>query len=211
MPDPDAVSLVGEWIDVTLLRTDSDEDGVPDDEDLCPSVYDPDQLDGDSDGVGDACDPDYLPDLSVVSMTAPSTAERGELVSLGAEVANSGVGASSFPVTFHLSVDQEVDAEMDSQVGSCWIEDLTGGSQTTCSPTDGMIPENLPQVGEEGRGPFYWIACADSIGGVYEGDETNNCLVYSELFRIPEPRALSLAWAALLSLSFLRGLVRHRR
>lgn len=39
---------------------DSDGDGVPDSEDNCPMVPNPDQSDIDSDGVGDLCDPDFL-------------------------------------------------------------------------------------------------------------------------------------------------------
>ncbi len=98
-----------------------------------------------------------------------------------------------------------------SQVGSCWIENLAGGTQASCSPTHAAIPEDLPQAGQQGRGPFYWIACADSIDGVYEGDETNNCLIHGELFRIPEPRAITAVFTALLALSVLRGLTRRRR
>ncbi len=35
---------------------DGDDDGVPDDEDNCPDVSNPDQEDADNDGMGDACD-----------------------------------------------------------------------------------------------------------------------------------------------------------
>jgi hypothetical protein len=36
---------------------DRDQDGVPDEEDNCPDVYNPDQTDSDGDGFGDACPP----------------------------------------------------------------------------------------------------------------------------------------------------------
>ena len=205
LPDPEALLIVGEWIDVALVEPDTDEDGVPDEEDVCPGVYDPDQIDSDLDGVGDACDPDAWPDLTVLEITAPDTAYRGDPVSLQADVANIGAAAASFPVSFHLSIDQVVDIETDSQVGSCWVEDLGSGAQVSCAPTDAVISEALPEVGSQGRGPFYWIACADSIDGVEEGDETNNCLVHDEIFRIPEPGALSAAFTALLVLSILRA------
>ncbi|KAB2854308.1 MAG: hypothetical protein F9K46_17140, partial [Anaerolineae bacterium] len=40
--------------------TDLDEDGVPNEQDICPTTPNSDQLDADADGIGDVCDPDLL-------------------------------------------------------------------------------------------------------------------------------------------------------
>jgi hypothetical protein len=51
---------------------DTDGDGVPDDQDNCPTVANPDQTDTDGDGLGDACDPTPGEFLTAC---APSTVE----------------------------------------------------------------------------------------------------------------------------------------
>ena len=43
---------------LTVLPTDSDGDGVPDNRDNCPTIQNPGQADTDGDGIGDVCDED---------------------------------------------------------------------------------------------------------------------------------------------------------
>ncbi|MBA2538470.1 MAG: thrombospondin type 3 repeat-containing protein [Deltaproteobacteria bacterium] len=59
-----------------LDLNDVDADGVPNDEDLCPKSYDPDQHDEDGDAVGDSCD--VCP-----SIVNPTQSDVGEMASFG--------------------------------------------------------------------------------------------------------------------------------
>jgi len=52
----DCVDGVWEPCECGPADIDKDDDGVPDDVDNCPQVYNPDQLDFDEDGIGDVCD-----------------------------------------------------------------------------------------------------------------------------------------------------------
>ncbi len=58
---------------------DADGDGIPDDEDNCPTVYNPDQVDFDGDGPGDVCDPDDDNDGLVDDEDACPTQNPGDL------------------------------------------------------------------------------------------------------------------------------------
>ena len=55
-------STLYDGADVSFKTTggnDQDGDGVPDNVDNCPTVYNPDQADSNHDGIGDACDPTF--------------------------------------------------------------------------------------------------------------------------------------------------------
>jgi hypothetical protein len=57
--DANGCTYILSW-NVTVIAddcpTDTDGDGIPDSDDNCPNVFNPDQLDSDGDGIGDACD-----------------------------------------------------------------------------------------------------------------------------------------------------------
>ena len=58
---------------VYVPSADSDGDGVPDDQDNCPDVYNPGQEDADGDGVGDACDTVAPPVINEFSASTTGT------------------------------------------------------------------------------------------------------------------------------------------
>ncbi|MBI3798168.1 MAG: peptidoglycan DD-metalloendopeptidase family protein [Deltaproteobacteria bacterium] len=49
-----------------MPAVDSDGDGIPDEEDNCPTIPNPDQADSDGDGIGDACDKGLVKKLNKV-------------------------------------------------------------------------------------------------------------------------------------------------
>ena len=80
-----------------LAPPDADGDGIPDDVDNCPETYNPDQADGDHDGIGDACDPEW--ELCSVTGPAPRKhhamaydAARGLTVLFGGEHLSGDLG-----------------------------------------------------------------------------------------------------------------------
>jgi len=209
MPDVPATTLIANWISNVLfdagtqtVTLDSDEDGVNDDLDNCPAVPNASQSNSDADGLGDVCDPDQMPDLTILG-SLPAQATPGVALTLGGTVNNSGVlPAVPSQVRFHLSVDDTLDAA-DFSVGDCFAPSIDGGMFGACTESEGLIPI---EVGHS-PGNYFWIACADSLERVAEADELNNCV--SSAVAVPEPSALALQITALLAIGSWVGLRRR--
>jgi uncharacterized repeat protein (TIGR03806 family) len=197
LADAPAVDLLSDWIDLDLWDSggltaflDSDEDGVEDDGDNCPAVSNSGQGDSDSDGLGDPCDPDRMPDL-VAQASGPASASAGSIVTIGATISNTGVDlAASSQVRVHLSKDANLGAS-DTLLGDCFVGSILGGNGDACLDTQVQIPDELASM----PGTYHWIVCADGLDLIEEADETNNCGVKTVL--IPEAEALIQGLAAM--------------
>ena len=83
--------------DVEFSPVDADGDGVPDDQDNCPTVANPSQVDIDGDLIGDACDPNSF--APVANNDSYNTNQNTPLTVLGAGVLTNDTDADNNSLT----------------------------------------------------------------------------------------------------------------
>ncbi|MBI4685215.1 MAG: hypothetical protein HY755_08445 [Nitrospirae bacterium] len=107
------------------------------------------------------------PDLTISSISAPSSAIAGNSISLSDTTKNNGAGDAGASTTkFYLSKDTVVDGS-DSYLGSRAVPALAAGASDSASTTV-TIPTGTA------KGNYYIVAVADADNAVAEVLETNN-------------------------------------
>ena len=107
-----------------VVNDDADNDGVPDGEDNCPTVPNPDQTDSNGDGFGDACiDPTaIISDGAHVDPTATigafSTVKKGASVGAGSAVGETAVINQNVQLGEDVTVGNSTVIHQDSSVGA---------------------------------------------------------------------------------------------
>ena len=109
-----------------------------------------------------------LPDLSVNSLTAPSTTTIGGQISVTDSTRNTGLGDAPQTTTrYYLSLDQTLDPAVDSLIGSRTVDPIARNTTNTGSATV-TVPLGF-------TGSMFIIAQANA-GGAAETNTTNNTL-----------------------------------
>jgi len=135
-------------VEAYVCATDYDNDGVIDEVDNCPSVFNPDQLDSDGDGIGDVCDncpdipnpdqadidSDGIGDVGDNCPTAPNTDQ--------ADCNGNGIGDACDPINPNAQdaicngVDDDCDGQIDEDyvplVTTCGVGACAATGQTSC-------------------------------------------------------------------------------
>lgn len=114
------------WDDILITQSkNSDTDGIPDENDNCPLVSNPDQMDSDNDGIGDLCD------------QCPQTAAHARVDEFGCPI---GLFSAD------LDGDDNVDLKDFTFLASCWMTEMGWpGWNPACdisTPTDYHVDSN---------------------------------------------------------------------
>lgn len=112
------------------------------------------------------------PDLTVTTMTAPSSSEVGGTASVSAMVSNLGTSmADASQLEFFLSSDNIITTSDIDTTWGCYVPALAAGESYPCSG-----PISFPSLG---AGAYYFGAITDVSGAVTETNENNNWLAAS--------------------------------
>jgi hypothetical protein len=144
-----------------VADTDSDGDGYEDCIDNCPFVYNPDQADGNNNGIGDACE--NLPDLTGSWSSLKFNSKNGTC-SGRLSVENAGtLDASAFSVAFYLS-----DNGTDTVGDPIAVDTIRGVRIGRSSNASFRYKCDISLTGK------YVIAIIDSGNEIFEKNEDNN-------------------------------------
>ena len=155
-----------------VADTDTDSDGTPDCNDNCPAVSNADQLDLDSDTIGDACDDDvdgdgYTTDVDCDDSDASVNPEATEVCN---------------------GIDDNCDEQIDEGVKNTYYQDSDGDGYgdpintiQSCTQPSGYVDNNVDCDDTNGAiNPFATEVCDDGIDNDCNGDIDSadaNCTV----------------------------------
>ena len=119
-------------------QTDTDGDGIPNSRDNCPTVYNPDQLDANGDGYGDAC-------VAPSALISPGTTIGDNPVIGGGSVINKGVViGDNLKVGVNSTINKDGRAGNNLQVGNDTVinKNFTIGNDVVIG-SDVIIGQNV--------------------------------------------------------------------
>ena len=161
------------------LIVDSDGDGVADSSDNCPDDANPDQLDQDDDGLGNACDNDLDGDgITNGADNCPdlSNADQADLDGDGAgdacdnDVDGDGVGDATDNCPLLANTDQ-ANGDGDSQGDACDADDDNDGYDDGFDNCPNTVNSDQADTDGDGEGD----ACDGDVDGDSVGNDADQC------------------------------------